>query len=82
MIEGTIRTIDPSSRTAVVLADDGRELLLAFPAEAVIEVSEPETMGLMGGVLGDLQLGYRVQVEVADAPVDGRYACTALVCLS
>lgn len=82
MIEGKIRTLDPIARRMVVALADGRELSIRMPPTAAIEIPEPETMGTMGGTLGDLEEGYLVQIEAREADAEGTLRCESLVCLS
>jgi hypothetical protein len=82
MIEARIKRIDLSQRTVLVLTEDGQELTLTFPEGANIEVTEPSTLGTMGGDLRDLREGYFVRVELAHRDADGRCACASLVSIS
>jgi hypothetical protein len=82
MIEARIKKIDVAHRTAVVTTQDGQELTLTFPEGANIEVTEPTTMGTMGGDLEDLREGYFVEVELGIHGPDGKCACASLVCIS
>ncbi|MBI4241278.1 MAG: hypothetical protein HY613_06140 [Candidatus Rokubacteria bacterium] len=81
LVQGQIRQLDPGKRLAVILLDDGREVSMTFPPQANIEVREPATLGTMGGTIGDLKVGYWVNVEIhehAGAPC----SCSSLVCIS
>lgn len=82
MVEAQIKRIDLSRRTVVVLTADGQELTLTFPEGANIEVTEPSTLGTMGGDLHDLREGYFVRLELGQREADGRCACASLVCIS
>ena len=82
MIEGRIKTLDVANRRAVITTQDAREVAVSFPEDAIIEVAEPETMGTMGGELGDLQEGFHVEIEVAAHETDGSCTCASLVCVS
>jgi hypothetical protein len=82
MIEAQIKKIDLAQRTVTIKTQDNQELTLTFPKGANIEVTEPTTMGTMGGDLADLKEGYFVEVEVGAHDVDGRCACASLVCIS
>lgn len=81
MVQGQIRQLDPTRRTAVIVFEDGREVSVTFPPKANIEVREPATMGTMGGTIEDLKVGYWVNVEIHEhgsAPC----SCSSLVCIS
>ncbi len=82
MIEGRIKTLDVANRRAVITTQDAQDITVTFPEGAIIEVAEPETMGTMGGELGDLQEGFYVEVEVAAQDVDGNCTCASLVSVS
>ena len=82
MIEAQIKKIDLAQRTVVVTTQDEQELTLTFPKGANIEVTEPSTMGTMGGDLEDLREGYFVEVELGAHGSDGKCACASLVCIS
>jgi hypothetical protein len=82
MLAGKIRKLDLAGRTLVVLTDDGRELTAHVPENAVIEVSEPNTMGTMGGKLEDFEEGYLVQLDVHEAHDDHPCTCMTLVSIS
>ena len=82
MIEAQIKKIDLVHRTVIVTTEDKQELTLTFPTGANIEVTEPSTMGTMGGELEDLREGYFVEVELSAHGSDGRCACASLVCIS
>lgn len=82
MIEGRIKKIDLTHRTAIITTQDNQELTLTFPEGANIEVTEPTTMGTMGGDLADLREGYLVEVEVGAHDADGKCACTSLISVS
>jgi hypothetical protein len=82
MIEAQIKKIDLEQRTVTIKTQDNRELTLTFPQGANIEVTEPTTMGTMGGDLQDLKEGYFVEVDLAAHDADGKCSCTSLVCIS
>ena len=82
MLEGRIKTLDVANRRAVVTTQEGQDIDVTFPAGALIEVAEPETMGTMGGELEDLHEGYLVEIEVAAHDADGSCTCASLVCVS
>ena len=82
MIEGRIKKIDPAHRTAVITTQDNQEITLTFPEGANIEVTEPTTMGTMGGDLADLKEGYFVEVELGAHDAEGKCSCASLVCVS
>ena len=82
MIEAQIKKIDLAHRTVVVNTQDNQELTLTFPQGANIEVTEPTTMGTMGGDLEDLKEGYFVEVEVGAHDAEGKCSCASLVCVS
>lgn len=82
MIEAQIKKIDLDRRTVIVTTHDDREMTLTFPEGANIEVTEPTTMGTMGGDLEDLKEGYFVEIELGAEGADGRCACASLVSIS
>lgn len=82
MLEGKIRKLDLAERTVVVQTADGREVTARVPESTIIEVSEPETMGTMGGTLEDLEVGYLVELDVHEPGHDGVCHCNALVSIS
>jgi len=82
VIEAQIKKIDLAQRTVIVTTQDNQELTLTFPKGANIEVTEPSTMGTMGGDLEDLREGYFVEVELGAHGSDGKCACASLVCIS
>ena len=82
MLEGRIRELDVRARKAVIEATDGKEYAVHFPEDAIIEVSELETVGTMGGDLEDLEVGYLVEFEVKDLQADGSCACMDLASIS
>jgi hypothetical protein len=82
VIEAQIKKVDVASRTVVINTQDNREITLSFPQGANIEVTEPTTMGTMGGDIEDLKEGYFVEVELGASAADGRCACASLVCVS
>lgn len=82
MLEGKIRRLDLAERTVVVATNDGREVVAKVPEGVLIEISEPETMGTMGGELEDLEVGYLVEMDVRDHEAPGACTCTSLVCVS
>lgn len=81
MVEGTIKRLDLTSRSAVVALSEGKELTVKFPERVNIEVAEPETMGTMGGTLEDLQEGFIVELDL-EHHADGSTSCSSLVCVS
>lgn len=82
MIAGRIKKLDVANRRGIITTRDGDDVAVTFPDSAVIEVAEPETMGTMGGELGDLQEGFEVEVEVSERGADGEFPCSSLVCVS
>ena len=82
MIDARIKKIDLARRAVTITTPDQRELVLTFPAGANIEVTEPATMGTMGGTLEDLREGYFVQVEIGAHDHESACSCTSLVCVS
>jgi len=82
MIEGQIKKIDLAERIVTITTSGDQELTLTFPEGANIEVTEPTTMGTMGGELEDLKEGYFVEVELGAHESDGKCACASLVCIS
>ena len=82
MIAGRIKKLDVANRKGIITTHEGEDVSVTFPAAAVVEVAEPETMGTMGGELADLQEGFEVEVEVAERGADGDFSCASLVCVS
>lgn len=82
MIEARIKKIDLPRRTVVITTEDKQEITLTFPEGANIEVTEPTTMGTVGGDLEDLKEGYFVEVELGAHDPEGRCICTSLVSIS
>ena len=82
MLEGTIRKLDFQNRSAVIEEENGNELLVRFPHRVNVEILEPETVGLMGGELEDLEEGYEVELEFAKKNEDGSFICESIACLS
>lgn len=81
LVQGQIRQLDPAKRLAVIGLEDGREVSVAFPPKANIEVREPSTLGTMGGTLEDLRVGYWVNVEIHEH-AHNACSCSSLVCIS
>ena len=81
MVEAKIRRIDSEQRILFVTTAAGAEMIVRIPEQSVIEVSEPNTMGTMGGTIHDLEEGYLVQLDV-EPHQDGSCNCTSLVCIS
>jgi hypothetical protein len=82
VIEAQIKKIDVVQRTVVIITPNNEEMTLTFPSGANIEVTEPTTMGTMGGDLEDLKEGYFVEVELGPHGSDGKCACKSLVSIS
>lgn len=82
MIEGKIINLDLANRSAVILGEDGNEIPVKFAARLNVEIIEPETVGLMGGDLEDLEEGYEVEVELASKNDDGSFICDSIACIS
>lgn len=82
MIEGQIKKIDLAKRTVMITTQDNQHLTLTFPEGANIEVTEPTTMGTMGGDLEDLKEGYFVEVQLGAHDSDGKCSCASLICVS
>ncbi len=82
MIEGRIRKIDHANRSATIVAESGEEYSVTFPERMNVEITEDETVGLMGGELEDLEEGYAVEVQVASRQKDGTFICESVVSLS
>ena len=82
MVEGQIKKIDLAQRTVMITTQENQEITLTFPEGANIEVTEPTTMGTMGGDLEDLREGYFVEVELGAHDSDGKCSCASLVCIS
>jgi hypothetical protein len=84
MVEGTIRSINHAERTAIIAMRDGREVQVHIPLNTHIEVTEPATLGMMGGTLADLGPGQLVHLDLNDDSnaVADLNQCTNLVCIS
>ena len=82
MLEGKIRKLDLTERTLVVQTVDGREVTAKVPEHLIVEVSEPESMGTVGGSLADLDVGYSVQLDVHEAHEDHPCTCISLISIS
>ena len=82
MIAGRIKKLDVANRRGIITTHDGEDMAVTFPDGAMIEVAEPETMGTMGGELGDLREGFEVEIEVAERGADGDFRCATLLCVS
>ena len=82
MLEGTIRNFDLENRSAVIVESNGNEYLVRFTKGVNVEVNEPETVGLMGGELEDLEEGYEVEMELTSQNEDGTFICDSIACIS
>ena len=82
MIEGKIINLDLAKRSAVILGEDGNAIPVKFAVRINVEVIEPETVGLMGGELEDLEEGYEVEVELTSQNEDGSFICDSIACVS
>lgn len=82
MIDARIKKIDLIRRAVTVATPDQQEIVLTFPEGANIEVTEPSTMGTMGGTLEDLKEGYFVRVELGAHDHAETCSCVSLVCVS
>lgn len=82
MVEGKILKLDLAARTVIVRTTDGRELTAKVPQGTSIEISEPESMGTMGGDLEDLDVGYLVELHIDEHEGQGACTCSSLVCVS
>ncbi len=83
MIEGRIKNLDLDNRSATIIVESGKEYPVKFPERINIEITEDETVGLMGGELEDLDEGYTVEVELSARPKKGGiYTCKSVVCTS
>jgi hypothetical protein len=82
MLQGKIRKLDVAERTLVVEMADGRHLTTIVPENANIEVSEPNTMGVIAGTLEDLGVGYLVELDIHDATEGHPCTCMNLVSIS
>lgn len=82
MVEGTIQKLDLSNREAVIEDAEGREIVVRFTERANVEIIEPETVGLMGGELEDLEEGYLVELELSAKREDGSFVCDSVTCIS
>lgn len=82
MIEGRITKLDLQGRSAVIVEENGRELAVTFPERMNVDIIEDETVGLQGGELEDLEVGFEVEVELASQNDDGSFICESVVCIS
>ena len=82
MIEGRISQLDLENRSAVIVEENGNQILLNFALRTNVELIEHETVGLMGGELEDLEEGYHVEIEVASTNDDGSIMCDSIACVS
>ena len=82
MIEGRIKHLDLANRSALIVESNGNEVTVQFALRANVEIIEPETVGLMGGSLEDLEEGYEVEIEVASLNEDGSIICDSIACVS
>lgn len=82
MIEGRIKNLDLANRSALIVEGNGNEITVQFALRTNVEIIEPETVGLMGGDLEDLEEGYEVEIEVASLNEDGSIICDSIACVS
>jgi hypothetical protein len=82
MVEGHIRKINHTDRTAVIVTREGREVPVKFGANARFEIGEPASGGLQGGTLADIGEGYLVQLDIHSHNQDGSCNCGALISVS
>ncbi|HIA57782.1 MAG TPA: hypothetical protein EYO46_03670 [Candidatus Lambdaproteobacteria bacterium] len=82
MIEGRIKHLDLANRSALIVESNGNEVTVQFALRANVEIIEPETVGLMGGSLEDLEEGFEVEIEVASLNEDGSIICDSIACVS
>ena len=82
MIEGSIKNLDLANRSALIVEGNGNEITVQFALRTNVEIIEPETVGLMGGDLEDLEEGYEVEIEVASLNEDGSIICDSIACVS
>ena len=82
MIEGRIKHLDLANRSAMIVESNGNEVTVQFALRANVEIIEPETVGLMGGSLEDLEEGFEVEIEVASLNEDGSIICDSIACVS
>lgn len=82
MIEGRITKLNLGDRTAVLVEENGNEIQVRFTERVNVEIAEDETMGMMGGELEDIEEGYTVEMDLADAGDDGIHRCDLVVCIS
>ena len=82
MIEGRIKHLDATNRSALIVSENGNEIRVNFTLRTNVEIIEDETVGLMGGELEDLQEGYEVELEVASTNEDGSIICDSIACVS
>ena len=82
MIEGRIKQLDLANRSALIVESNGNEVTVQFALRANVEIIEPETVGLMGGSLEDLEEGFEVEIEVASLNEDGSIICDSIACVS
>lgn len=76
-----IKKIDAPTRTLLIALEDGREVSITLPLDANIEVSEPCTLGTMGGTLEDLKAGHWIEAAIAETAASS-CACRSLICIS
>lgn len=81
MIDGRITKLDVESRTIVVSVENGEDITVSIPEDLIIEISEPETMGMMGGSFEDLEEGFHIELDV-HTHQDGSCTCAELICVS
>lgn len=82
MIEGRIKQLDIANRSALIVEGNGNEITVNFALRTNVEVIEDETVGLMGGELEDLEVGYEVEFEVASINEDGSIICDSIASIS
>ena len=82
MIEGRIKHLDLANRSALIVESNGNQVTVQFALRANVEIIEPETVGLMGGSLEDLEEGFEVEIEVASLNEDGSIICDSIACVS
>lgn len=81
LVDGQIRQLDPANQRLVLALEDGREIALTFHPDSNIEVSEPATLGTMGGTFADLKVGYWVKAEIHEH-AENSCSCSSLICIS
>ena len=82
MIEGRITNLDLENRSALIVEGNGNEIPVRFSNLTNVEVMEPETVGLVGGDLEELEVGYEVEIELGLQNDEGIFICDSIACVS